>query len=61
MAVGEACPQDIGRSETIANAVTTALLQKIPQQNLPFKLDGDSPIDDLPIDDIPVDIDGLFP
>lgn len=48
-------------SVAIANAITTALLQKIPQQDLPFKLDGDSPIDDLPIDDIPVDIDGLFP
>lgn len=48
-------------SVAIANAVTTALLQKIPQQDLPFKLDGDSPIEDLPVDDLPIDIDGLFP
>jgi|GEM_PF-3297331 len=48
-------------SVAIANAITTALLQKIPQQDLPFQLDGDSPIDDLPIDDLPIDIDGLFP
>ena len=48
-------------SVAIANAVTTALVQKIPQQDLPFKLDGDSPIEDLPVDDLPIDIDGLFP
>lgn len=48
-------------SVAIANAVTTALLEKIPQQDLPFKLDGDSPIKDLPIDDLPIDIEELIP
>jgi uncharacterized protein involved in outer membrane biogenesis len=37
-------------SVAIANAVITALLQKIPQQDLPFKLDGESPTQDLPVD-----------
>lgn len=48
-------------SVAITNAVTTALLEKIPQQDLPFKLDGDSPIKDLPIDDLPIDIEELIP
>ncbi|NJM64672.1 MAG: AsmA family protein [Acaryochloris sp. RU_4_1] len=37
-------------SVAIANAVITALLQKISQQDLPFKLDGENPTQDLPID-----------
>lgn len=53
-------------SVAIANAVTTALLEKIPQDGLPIKLDGDNPlknlpIDDIPIDDIPIDIGDLIP
>ena len=49
-------------SVAIANAVTTALLEKIPQDGLPIKLDGENfPIDDIPIDDIPIDIEGLIP
>lgn len=48
-------------SVAIANAVTTALLEKIPQDGFPIKIDGDNPLKDLPIDDIPFDIEDLIP
>ena len=48
-------------SVAIANAVTTALVQKIPQQEFALQARWRQSIEDLPVDDLPIDIDGLFP